>query len=168
MFPHLQQRPVANAGITQQPLCPLWFLTAERGMKHRTEQIHSFSEGQLNLPGLINRRQSLLLFLRNPWLCRCMQPQDLLGLRICISFHSSTSPWSLSELLNARVKQDRHRGGIMLFCLSGKIFLQVYGGVLLFSIEGKSKIGPTPESDGLGLKFQCERNTALNCNECWK
>lgn len=134
-------------------------------MKYRTEQIHSFSEGQLNLPGLINRRQSLLLFLRNPWLCRCVQPQDLLGLQICISFHSSTSPRSLSEL-NVRVKhQDRHGAGIMLFCLSQKIFLQVYGGVLLFSIKGKGKIGPTPESDGHGLKFQCKWNTGLNCNE---
>lgn len=44
----------------------------------------------------------------------------------------------------------------MLFCLSGKIFLQVYGVVLLFPVEGKGKIGPTPESDGHGLKFQFE------------
>lgn len=161
MLPYLHL-PVANAGITQQSLCPFWFLTAGRGVKYRTEQIHGFSEGQLNLPGLINRRQSILLFLRNPWLCRCVQPQDLLGLWICISF---TVALLLDPFLNYRVKhQDWHGGGIMLFCLSGKIFLQVYGGVLLFPIEGKG----TPESDGHGLKFQCKRNTGLNSNEGWK
>lgn len=163
MFPYLQQRPAANAGITQQS-CPLWFLTAGRGAKYRREQIHSFSEGQLNLPGLINRRQSLLLFLRNPWLCSCVQPQDLLGLQICISFHGSTSPQSLSELHVRAKHQDRHGTGMMLFCLPVKI-LQVYAGVLLLPIEGKGKIGPTPESDGLSLKFQCKRNAGLNCNE---
>lgn len=168
MFFHLQQWLMANAGITRQLLYPVWFLTARRGVKYRTEQIHSFSESQLNLPGLINRWQSLLLFLRNPWLCRCVQPQDLLDLRICISFRSSTSPRSPSKLLNARVKQDRHRDGIMLFCLSGKIFLQVYGVVLLFLIQGKGKIEPIPESDGHSLKFQCECNTGLNCNERWQ
>lgn len=84
---------------------------------------------------------------------------------MCRSFHSSTSPQSLSEL-NVRAKhQDRHGTGMMLFCLSGKIFLQVYAGVLLLPIEAKGKIGPTPESDGHSLKFQCKRNAGLNCNE---